>query len=107
MKYEATLSETKNSCVIATGTSDGNGRPSYQFSKNFADSGPIRKLLDEAFDEGLYGTGSVGQVRDMVFAMSRVAEELGYELEIPEATQAKVEIEAKHDLEQLPEGAVF
>ncbi|WP_250395725.1 hypothetical protein [Synechococcus sp. MU1655] len=88
-----------------TGTSDGKGEPTYEFA--FRDGGPIRRMLEEVYDEGLYSTGSVGQVRDMVFAMSRVAEELGYELEIPEATQAKVEIEAKHDLEQLPEGAVF
>jgi len=101
------LIEVPSSYVVVTGTSDGNGVPRYEFSDVYGDGGPILEALGEMYCQGLYGTGSVGQVRDMVFAMSRVAEKLGYELVIPVATQAKVEKEAEFDLEQLPDGAVF
>ena len=43
---------------------------------------------------GVASVAGSDQVRDMVFAMSRVAEKLGYELVIPGATQVRVEKEA-------------
>lgn len=101
------LIEVASSYVVVTGTSNGNALPRYEFSHGYGDGGPILEALEEMYCQGLYGTGSVGQVRDMVFAMSRVAEKLGYELVIPVATQARVEKEAEFDLEQLPDGAVF
>ena len=107
MSYKAMLIEVASSYVVVTGTSNGNGLPRYEFSHGYGDGGPILEALDEMYCQGLYGTRSVGQVRDMVFAMSRVAEKLGYELVIPVATQARVEKEAEFDLEQLPDVAVF
>ena len=101
------LLEVASSYVVVTGTSNGNGFPRYEFSHGYGDGGPILEALDEMYCQGLYGTRSVGQVRDMVFAMSRVAEKLGYELVIPVATQARVVKEAEFDLEQLPDVAVF
>lgn len=104
MTFTATISA--NGEIIVTGTSDGKGEPSYEFL--FGNGGPIRDALDEAYDEGLYGTGSAGQVRDMVYAMSRVADQFeGYELSVPAATNNKAEKEAEKDLKDLPEGAVF
>lgn len=103
MNYTATI--TANDEVIVNGTSDGKGEPSYEFS--FGDGGPIRESLDLAYEEGLYGTGSVGQVRDMVWAMTRVADQFDFEVKVPAATSRKAEQEAKVDLDGLPEGAVF
>ena len=88
------LIEVASSYVVVTGTSNGNGLPRYEFSHGYGDGGPILEALDEMYCQGLYGTRSVGQVRDMVFAMNRVAEKLGYELVIAVATQARVEKEA-------------
>ena len=101
------LIEVASSYVVVTGTSNGNGLPRYEFSHGYGDGGPILEALDEMYCQGLYGTRSDGQVRDMVFAMSRVAEKLGYELVIPVAKQARVEKEAEFDLERLPDVAVF
>ena len=101
------LIEVASSYVVVTGTSNGNGLPRYEFSHGYGDGGPILEALDEMYCQGLYGTRSVGQVRVMVFAMSRVAEKLGYELVIPVATQTRVEKETEFDLEQPPDVAVF
>lgn len=104
MNYSATISV--NDEIVVTGTSDGEGDPSYEFL--FSDGGPIREALVEAYDEGLYGTGSVGQVRDMVYAMSRVADQFDdFELNVPAATNRKAEKEAEKDLKDLPDNAVF
>ena len=53
---------------LSRGTSNGNGLPRYEFSHGYGDGGPILEALDEMYCQGLYGTRSVGQVRDMVFA---------------------------------------
>ena len=107
MSYKAMLIEVASSYIVVMGTSNGNGLPRYEFSHGYGDGGPILEALDEMYCQGLYGTRSDGQVRDMVFAMSRVAEKLGYELVIPVAKQARVEKEAEFDLERLPDVAVF
>ena len=104
MEYTATISA--NDEVIVTGTSDGKGEPSYAFL--FSDGGPIREALEAAYDEGLYGTGSVGQVRDMVWAMTRVADQFdGFVVNVPAATNRKAEQEHRDDVAALPDGAVF
>ena len=53
-------------------------------------------ILQESYDTGLYGTGSPGEVRDMVFAMEKVvqAHDPLYKLVIPRDTQAKIDKEA-------------
>ena len=101
------LIEVASSYVVVTGTSNANGLPRYEFSHGYGDGGPILEALDEMYCQGLYGTRSDGQARDMVFATSYVAEKLGYGLVIPVATQARVEKEVEFDLEQLPDVAVF
>lgn len=104
MKFTATISA--NDEVIVTGTSDGKGEPSYEFS--FGDGGPIREALEQAYDEGMYSTGSVGQVRDMVWAMTRAADQFeGFELKVPAATNRKAEQEYRDEVAALPDGAVF
>jgi hypothetical protein len=94
------LIEVESSCVVVMGSSNGNGDPRYEFFHLYGHGGPIREALDEMYCQGINCAGG-DQVRDMVFAMSRVAEKLGYELVIPGATQVRVEKEAKFD------GAVF
>ena len=69
------LIEVASSYVVVTGTSNSNALPRYEFSHGYGDGGPILEALEEMYCQGLYGTGSVGQVCDMVFAMSRVAKQ--------------------------------
>lgn len=89
-----------------TGTSDGNSSPRWRFY--YGDGGPFRQLLEDAYESGLYSTGSIGLVRDMVYAMSRLVSELdNYELDIPPETFKKTEAEAKQEFNLLPDGAVF
>lgn len=98
--------EGEPATLILTGESDGKSRPTWTFGK------PVSRdrarsweaVLMEHYDAGLYGTGSVGEVRDMIFAMSRVAEEFDVLLVVPEKTEERVKAEAA--AEDLPAGAV-
>lgn len=54
---------------------------------------------------GLTGTGCYGEVRDMIYVMSRIATAEKLRLEIPKATAAKVTEEADASAANLPEGA--
>jgi len=97
--------------LIVTGTSTGNGPPTYEWGEGieYGSRQVYTADLADFYREGLYGTGSPGQVRDMIHAMRRlVALHSGlYELRVPEATQRKVDQEAKADAAELPDGAVW
>ena len=105
MDYIATIQDDQGR-VFVTGTSGGKGAPKWDFS--YGDGGPFRKLLEQAYEDGLYSTGSIGLVRDMVYAMGRLIDELdGYELSVPAVTNKKTEDEARKEVDSLPDGAVF
>jgi len=97
--------------VILTGTSTGKGPPRYDWGQQIE---PEVRLgygaeLEEFYREGLYGTGSPGQVRDMLHAMHRLTDQCKglVELRAPEATRRKAEQEAEADAAALPDGAVW
>jgi hypothetical protein len=97
--------------VILTGTSTGKGPPRYDWGEQIE---PEVRLgygaqLEEFYREGLYGTGSPGQVRDMLHAMHRLSTLYAgmFEMRVPEATQRKAEQEAEADAAELPQGAVW
>ena len=101
--------EGEPSDLILTGSTDGKSSPAWDFEESI--SRDLAKawegLLMEHYDEGLYGTGSVGEVRDMLYAMDQVAEELEVLLVVPEKTEKKAATEAEEAIEELPKGAVF
>lgn len=94
--------------LILTGKTDGKRQPEWTFGKAVSKdrSRSWEAVLMEYYDAGPYSTGSAGEVRDMVYAMDRVAKEFEVLLVVPEETQKKVEAEAKAEAEALPEGAV-
>lgn len=100
--------EGEPTTLILTGESDGKSRPTWTFGK------PVSRdrarsweaVLMEHYDAGLYGTGSVGEVRDMVFAMSRVAEEFDVLLVTPRATQDQISKEIKAQQKLFDQGIV-
>lgn len=105
MDYTATIKDGQGR-VFVTGTSDGKGSPTWDFYTG--DGGPFRGVLVEAYEDGLYNTGSIGLVRDMVFAMTRFVDQFDdYELEIPAATKRKTEEEYRREVDSMPDGAVF
>ncbi len=63
----------------------------------------LQKLWAEGY--GLYGTGYVGEVRDMLHALQVIAYADGLVLEVPEPTRHKAKQEAEAAV--LPEGAVW
>lgn len=97
--------------VIVTGTSSGKGPPRYVWAEQVETE--LREawlfFLDEFYREGLYGTGSPGQVRDMLHAMGRLVayDPSVFQLQVPVDTQAKADKEAKADAAALPDGAVW
>ena len=92
--------------LVVTGTSNGKGEPSYVFEDDYDPEfqARMRELLRLEYDSGLYGTGSVGQVRDMVHAMDMVGQPSGMVLVVPKATDRKIEQEAAADEKKLPDG---
>ena len=110
MDYSAEIRYFSTKELVMTGTSDGKSEPKYSFPDD-TDYDVEQMLLDtaaEAYRVGLYGTGSPGQVRDMLHAMRSIVEDhINYELKIPRDTSAKAEKEAAKDLKDLPDGAVF
>lgn len=111
MDYLAELKYTSTGELAMTGQSDGKGEPSYVFpdDMDFDVEVHLLDILQESYDTGLYGTGSPGEVRDMVFAMERVVEahEPLYKLVIPRDTQAKIDKEAKRDQKVIDDDSVF
>jgi hypothetical protein len=97
--------------VILTGTSTGKGPPRYDWGEQIEPEVRLAygAYLEEFYREGLYGTGSPGQVRDMLHAMHRLSDlhRAFVQVRVPEATQRKAEQEAKADAAELPKGAVW
>lgn len=112
MNYTSSLHvpnlEGEPSILILTGSSDGKSVPRWTFNK------PVSRdrarsweaVLMERYNEGLYGTGSIGQVRDMVHAMDLVAEEFEVLLVIPDETAEQIQREIDAEREALPKGGV-
>ena len=110
MDYYAEIRYFSTKEVVMTGTSDGKSAPRYTFPDDI-DFDVEQMLLDtaaEAYRFGLYGTGSPGQVRDMLHAMQvGVDDHSNDEMRVPRDTAAKADKEAEKDLKDRPEGAVF
>ncbi len=110
--YTASIrSASSDGDVVVIGRSDGASAPSYEWiDDQFGTSELIMSsYLEEAYQQGLYSTGSVGEVRDMLHAMGRTAHLCmsgDLTLEIPDETAAKAEAEAEKFWADLPEGAV-
>lgn len=58
-----------------------------------------------ASSAGPTGTGCIGQVRDMLYVLSKFCQTYGMRLEVPEETERKAQQEAGADAASLPEGA--
>jgi hypothetical protein len=110
MDFTAQLRHRTTGELIMTGTSDGKGAPSYEFEPGVDEviAESLGYTLSDAYERGLYGKGSIGEVRDMLNAMDAVVQEDSYySLRIPKATSDKAEKEAEAFIKSLPEGAVF
>lgn len=112
MDYTAELKYTSTGELVMTGQSDGKSEPEYVFADDmdFDVELHLLDILQEAYETGLYGTGSPGEVRDMIFSMERVVEAHSplYKLTIPRDTQQKIDREVKKDLKDIEDdGAVF
>lgn len=110
MKYTAQLRYATTGELVLTGTSDGKGRPSYEFEPGVEDvvAESIGYTLRDAYEVGIYAKGSPGEVRDMLHAMEAVVEEDSiYSLRVPKDTADKAKAETEAFLKSLPEGAVF
>jgi len=91
--------------IRVVGECHGNHYPLYTVWDNGHDGVGERfhlAHLMEVYDHGINGTGSVGQVRDMLYAMNTVADMLGAELMIPPETHFKALEEADEQPEALP-----
>ncbi len=102
--------DTPDEFAAIIGSSNGKGYPTFTDTvtgKPLAAGDVWARLLREAWDGyGPTGTGCVGQVRDMLYAMATFAEGGGFRLEVPEDTRRKAAEEAAADAAALPEGAV-
>ena len=81
-----------------TGISDGEGLPSYECEPNVAEVTveDLNYTMREAYEEGLYCKGSIGEVRAMLHAMDAVSQkDLFYSLRLPNATSDKAQKEAE------------
>ena len=110
MDYTAQLRYATTGELVLTGTSDGKGRPSYEFEPGVDDvvAESVGYTLRDTYELGIYGKGSPGEVRDMLFAMEAVvAEDSIYALRVPKATSDKAKKEAEAFLKSVPDGAVF
>lgn len=106
MKYYLSIVDEMGDLVVR-GMSEGKGDPVYEFGPVYEGGGPLLALLDDYYDQGLYGTGGIGQVRDLFFAMQSVVKQFdGWELETPAETSRKIREEAETDQALLPDNAV-
>lgn len=108
--YEATITSKARGGPVVIGRTDGASAPAYEYVGDEFGSFEViaGRYLEDAYRQGLYSTGSVGEVRDMLYAMGRTAELCmagDLTLEVPEATDAKAEAEAETWSKDLPEGA--
>lgn len=106
----------KTSCAyVSIYGARSDGRPglptlySLSTGEDLPEDSPTVRLFRQVWEEGrgLYGTGYVGQVRDMLHALRVFAVKYGYGVEAPPETQAKAQQEAEQDAANLPEGAVW
>jgi hypothetical protein len=105
--YTATLRSVDSGVDVLIGTSDGKSEPQYETVSSWDSSGFVG-VLDDAYEEGLHHTGSVGEVRDMLFSMHRLANRLDdFELMVPDATLEKAAAEEAAELKAMPPGAQF
>ncbi len=100
--------DTPREFEAVIGRSDGKAYPTFIDALTGAPlpSGDVwARSLREAWDgHGPTGTGCIGEVRDMLWAMGRFADQGGYRLEVPPETERKAQEEARAS--QPPEGAV-
>lgn len=110
MSYTAELRFAFDNALLVTASTTGKGPPSYEFGDT-ADAEGVVTLLDQFYEFGPYGTGSIGQVQDMLHALRRYAEELGspdwIKLVIPEATSKKAAEERAKDQKLIDSGVVM
>lgn len=91
------------------------GRPglpvlySLNTGEDLPDDSATVRLFRQVWEEGrgLYGTGYVGQVRDMLHALHVFAAKHDYKVDVPPETKAKAQQEAEQDAANLPEEAVW
>ena len=110
--YSATIaSSTRDGEAIVIGRTDGASAPVYEWIDDEFGTNQlvVSRYLEESYQEGLYSTGSIGEVRDMLYAMGRTTQLCwpgDLTLEVPDETAAKAEVEAEAWAADLPEGAV-
>jgi len=109
--YSASIKSDDWGEVVVTGRTDGASAPTYEWG----DPGTgiaealLGSYLEDGYRQGLYSTGSVGEVRDMLYAMSEACRRYtpgGMTMEVPDDTAAKAEAEAEKFWAELPPGAV-
>ena len=110
--YTASIkSETMGGATVVIGRTDGASAPVYEWiDDEYGTSERILgRYLEDAYRQGLYSTGSIGEVRDMLNAMARTTELCmpgDLTLETPEESATKAAAEAEKFWADLPEGAV-
>jgi hypothetical protein len=107
--YTAQVRYLSTRQVVFTVECDGASLPVYTFEDEYLDmEDGMRSMMETRYAQGLYGTGSVGQVRDALHAMHAVTDTFtNMEIIVPADTALKVEKEIKRDESQLGEGDVF
>lgn len=110
--YTATLlSASRAGGAIAIGRTDGASAPTYEWIDDEFGTAELTLgyYLQDAYRQGLYSTGSIGEVRDMIYAMAetaRLCRPGDLTLDVPEETATKAAAEAETWAAELPEGAV-
>ena len=111
MDFSAEIKFVSTGELVLTGSSDGKSRPRYDFAPDVdleIEIG-LLDLMEEAYETGLYGTGSPGEVRDMLHSMQAVVEAHSplYKLVIPRGTQRQMDKELAAVTELLEEGIIL
>lgn len=106
--YTATLVRGESKVLGESGGAESIfAGPFYRFEGiKKAERQDIEAVLSEAYFQGIYGHGSIGEVRDMLYAMATAGEKFKMKLEIPEETDKKAKEEASEE-EPLPLGYMF
>ena len=111
MEFIAEIRYNSTNELVVTGTTDGKSDPDYRFEVDVDVEVEVALVdtMTEAYAHGLYGTGSPGEVRDMLYAMQVATEQHTpfYKLVIPRATQDQVNKEVKAQQKLFDQGIVF
>lgn len=109
MDFVATITYASTGQLLVTGTTTGKAPPSFTFEEPAWDLEEAMTLsMQDRYDSGLYSTGSVGSVRDMLHAMSAVPELFGnMQLNVPDDTKKKADEEAEADLQDVGDGIIL